>query len=41
MVGTFGLTGMIVAVNAALTALILARRRDDRGTCGGIELRRR
>ena len=31
LVGTFGLTGMIVAVNAALTAVILARRRDDRG----------
>lgn len=31
LVGTFGVTGMIVAVNAALTALLLASRRDDRG----------
>jgi len=31
LIGTVGLTGAIVAVNASLTALLLARQRDDRG----------
>lgn len=31
LVGTFGVTGIIVAVNASLAACVMAVRRDDRG----------